>query len=124
VSAVLATGTLTLSTVLLYSFLNGMTPIYLLGLIHYLDHSAAAALARFRLVLTVDDPGYQRLCYQLTTLPARPTLLAAALGVVYGLATLLINVISAQNPGVTSAQTPGSGAGSPVAIVLIWVSIS
>jgi hypothetical protein len=106
-----APGALPLDTVVFYSFLNGMTPAYLLGLIHYLDNSAAAALAQFRPVLTVDAAGYNRLRYHLTTLPAWPTLLAAALGVVYTFVTLLINFFA--------GQSPGPGAGSPIVIGLV-----
>jgi hypothetical protein len=50
------------------------TGVYGLALIHYLDRRAAAALAAFRPVLTVDEKSYAALRYRLTTLPARPTL--------------------------------------------------
>lgn len=105
-----ASGTLALGTVVLYSFLNGMTPAYLLGLVHYLDNSAAAAMSRFRPVLEADDSGYTRLCYQLTTLPPRPTTLAAGLGVIYTFVALLVNVFA------TGDQ--GAGAVSPFLIAL------
>lgn len=110
----LATGMLSLDTALVYSFLNGMTYAYLLGLIHYLDNSAAAALARFRPVLTVDETGYNSLMYRITTLAARPTLIASGLGVIYTLLTLVITVVSV---GIQSAD-----ALSPVVIVMIWAS--
>ena len=71
-----------------------MTYAYLLALVHYLDNSAAAALARFRPVMTVDDAGYNKLSYQLTTLPAWPTLIASGLGALYALGTLLVSILT------------------------------
>jgi len=71
-------------------FLSAMTFVYLLALVHYLDNSAAAALARFRPVMAVNDAEYNRLSYQLTTLPARPTLIASVLGAAYVLGTLVV----------------------------------
>ena len=77
--------------------LEAMTLVFILALIHYLDHSAAAALARFRRVLAVDDAAYKELNYQLTTLPAWPTLLAWSLGAIYAIASLLANVVTYEN---------------------------
>src|SRR6476660_3540836 len=44
-------GQLPISDVVFFSLLNGCTCAYLLGLVHYLDDSAIAALARYRSVL-------------------------------------------------------------------------
>ena len=59
---------------------------YLLALMHYLDKSAASAIATFRPILAPaetggqpsleDEAAFDRLSYQLTTLPPRQTLLA------------------------------------------------
>src|SRR6266496_981840 len=57
--------------------------VYLLFLLHYLDDRAGAAFAAFRPVLA-DDTGYERLRYQLTTMPARPTLLWSLPWLVFG----------------------------------------
>lgn len=89
-----ASGAVDLGSLLFYSFLNGLTFPYLLGLVHYLDNSAAAALSRFRPVMTVDDAGYHKLLYQITMLPARTTLLASALGAAYTFAVLAVNILS------------------------------
>lgn len=63
---------------------------YILGLMHYLDKSAASALASFRPLLvsdqttgrgsSKDEYTYARLAYELTNLPPRPTLLATLAG--------------------------------------------
>jgi hypothetical protein len=112
-SALWSSGTLSLTTAVLYSFLNGMTCAYIPGLIHYLDDAAGAALDRFRPVMTADEDEYNQLCYQLTTLPARPVWIATWLGVIYTfVARLLITV---------TAPTSNAAAGSPVVLVMIEV---
>ena len=107
-----AAGALAPGTFLLDTFLSGMTFAYLLALIHYLDDSAAASLARFRPVMTVDDAGYNKLRYQLTTLPAWPTWIASGLGAIYALGTLLVTILTDDNQG-PRAMSP------PVAVVAV-----
>ena len=58
--------------------------MYWFFVLHYLDQRAGTALADFRPVLTVDDAGYKRLRYQLTTMPARPVLIWSIIGLVFG----------------------------------------
>lgn len=73
---------------------NGKTPVgtidlprvyfvviapYFLWVRTYLDHVASAALDAFRPALTVGDGEFARLRYELTTLPARNTLIVTAL---------------------------------------------
>lgn len=106
-----ANGTLDLSAVLLYSLMNGMTCVYMVGLMHHLDNAAEAALSRLRPLLTVDDAGYNNLQYQLTTLPARSTLIASGIGVVYTIFTILLNIFGYGNTSL--------GALSPVVLVLV-----
>ncbi len=52
---------------------------YVLAIMHYLDKVALDALAKTRYALKVDTEEYARLQYELTTLPARPTLWASIL---------------------------------------------
>jgi hypothetical protein len=54
--------------------------VYYLALMHYLDSYAGQALSQFRPLLQVSDHQFARLHYELTTLPARSTLLASSLG--------------------------------------------
>ncbi len=65
-------------------FLAGAIPL-LLAWIPYLDDRASAALGAMRPALTVNEEEYPKLRYQLTTLPALPTILAnlIALAVVF-----------------------------------------
>jgi hypothetical protein len=56
---------------------------FFLALIHYLDHKADAVLADLRPVLTTSESEYARLRFQLTTLPAGPTLLSSLAGVAW-----------------------------------------
>jgi hypothetical protein len=99
-------GVLGLDVALVYSFLHGATCAYLLALMHYLDNLASAALARFRQVMSVDDVVYERLRYQLTTLPARPTLLASAVGLIYTIASIVIGAMTAGNPSPEVMSSP------------------
>jgi hypothetical protein len=62
-----------------------LTP-YAIGLIHYLDRSAAAAMKSFRPALRGDDSLAQYLTYLVTTLPARLTLVIGLLVTAVGLA--------------------------------------
>jgi hypothetical protein len=64
--------------------LNASSALYNLFVLHYLDDRAGAALSNFRPVLTVDDAEYERLRYQLTTMPARPVLLWSFVGLLFG----------------------------------------
>jgi hypothetical protein len=75
-------------------FLSAMTVAYFLALIHHLDNSAAAALARFRPVMKVDEAAYNRIRYELTTMPARPARIATALGALYAIVSLLIRAVT------------------------------
>ncbi len=50
---------------------------YFLALFQYLDNTAVAALSTLRPALKATEEEYGRLCYEITTLPARPTLLAS-----------------------------------------------
>jgi hypothetical protein len=111
------------ASVVFFGFLNGMTPLYLLALIHYLDDAAAAALARFRPVLTVDETGYDQLGYQLTTLPARPTGIAAGIGVFYTFVALALNTVTVQQAeaGGTAATMTGQQTDAGVAAGVLWM---
>lgn len=65
-----------------------LTIAYLLAMLHFLDRTASEAMARFRPVLLISDQQYADLQYRLTTLPARPTLVATLVGMLLGIITL------------------------------------
>ncbi|MGA7730247.1 MAG: hypothetical protein WCD37_03130 [Chloroflexia bacterium] len=69
--------------------LGAITFPYALTLLHYLDDSAQASLDDFRPIMQIDDAEFSKLRYQFTTLPARPTLVVAGLGALYGVSSLL-----------------------------------
>ncbi|MGH2606559.1 MAG: hypothetical protein ACRDG5_08190, partial [Anaerolineales bacterium] len=85
---------------------------FLLGLMHYLDKTAASALASFRPLLTAakgghgpsvaDQSKFATLSYQLTTLPPRPALVATMGGAVF--AAVLAGVAIAN--GMVPTPTP------------------
>ncbi len=56
---------------------------YLLGAMYYLNRTALRALDDFRPALTMSEPEYARLRYELTTLPARPVLIANLLSLLF-----------------------------------------
>lgn len=62
---------------------------YALAMLHYLDNSAKEALAGFRPAMDIDERQFEELKYRFTTLPARPTLIAAIIGGLYGATFLL-----------------------------------
>jgi hypothetical protein len=59
-----------------------MIPLFL-ALAHWLDDRASAAFASLRPALSASEQDAGRLRYQLTTLPARPALLASMAGLVF-----------------------------------------
>jgi hypothetical protein len=56
---------------------------YLLAVRFYLDRVACAALENFRPALTVDDAEFQRLRYELTTLPVRTSRVVTAVAIIF-----------------------------------------
>ncbi len=88
---------------------------YALALMHYLDDVAHRALKSFRPALHIDDAHYQALDYRLTTLPARPTLLASLLGTLFAVGVL--SSITAFFPDFSAKLILFT---SPAATVLAW----
>jgi hypothetical protein len=66
-----------------------LTIPYALALMHYLDKVAAQTLARFRPLMSISDAEYDLMRYRLTTLPARPVVLAALIGVLNAISVLI-----------------------------------
>lgn len=62
---------------------------YFLALVHYLDKTAARAWEEFQPALDSSQAGARQLEYELTTLPARPTLLVSLAGAVIAVVVLL-----------------------------------
>lgn len=105
---------------------------YQLGLMHYLDNSAASALASFRSLLVPfkngqrassrDQSTYARLAYELTTLPARPCLLATLAGAAL---IVLVHALAAAKGIVPNylAGTAGTTL-STVSVVILGVTLT
>jgi len=87
--------------------------IYSLAMIHYLKQVSGAALDDFRPALETSDSDFASLRYQLTTMPARATLVASVVGLVMGV--VAPTIVSANMPGLIHALKIGT---SPVATVL------
>jgi hypothetical protein len=88
---------------------------YALALMHYLDDVAHRALKSFRPALHIDDSHYRALGYRLTTLPARPTLLASLLGTLFAVGVL--SSITAFFPDFSAKLILFT---SPAATILAW----
>jgi len=86
----------------------------LLGMIHYLDRRASAALETLRPTITLDAEGYAQARYRLATLPALPTLLASI--VTIGIIALL-GLITGESEGSIEALSS-----SPVASGAVFAS--
>lgn len=111
-------GTFPITDAIFFSVLNGCTTAYLLGLVHYLDKTAAEAFARYRSVLKGNDADYDMLGYQLTTLPRRPTNIVTFIGVLYALASIFADSTTA------AGSTTESFSVSLLVVIVIGVSIS
>jgi hypothetical protein len=98
---------------------------------HYLDKSAASAMASFRPLLTPGGTGgspsprdggmFARLSYEVTTLPALPTLAAAVVAVVLTVAGYFFQTSSAHLPPYL-AGTAGTPLSTASAMALFFVS--
>ncbi|GIK71217.1 MAG: hypothetical protein BroJett021_02050 [Chloroflexota bacterium] len=63
--------------------------VWYFALVSYLNWTASRAMERFRPAYRGDDATYTSLCYRLTTMPARPTLLVSLAGAVWGIFLLI-----------------------------------
>ncbi len=104
----------------LHLVLTGTIP-YTFALIHYLDRCAENALLKFRPALDVTDAEYAELRYQLTTMPARQTVMASVIGI--GLAALTLNLAPAdwQRPAAFQASSLSAGFNVVVTVVMWWI---
>jgi hypothetical protein len=66
-------------------------------LMHAFDRRAMTALARFRPTLRADASPYPNLLYELTTLPARPTILAGLIGLAFGAISVAAGQVGLQD---------------------------
>jgi hypothetical protein len=78
-----------------HTFIAGIIPL-LLGLCLHLDNRAEEALRTLRPAMKASEEELARLRYEVTTLPARPTLLASLAGVAF---ILLVNLLLGTSRG-------------------------
>jgi hypothetical protein len=109
--------------------------VYLLALMHYLDKSAASAIASFHPLLSSANRGtrlslhdqskYAELSYRLTTLPPRPTLIATLAGTGFGVMWLLFQTTAGilPPPLAGTARTTFSTA-SMLILLLVGMALS
>jgi hypothetical protein len=98
--------------------LTTCSALYVLGVLHYLDDHAGAALDRFRPALGTSDAEYAVLRYRITTMSARWVWVATAAGVGLVLLTVVPALLAGELP-------PGWGALPlliPVELFFIFIS--
>ncbi len=94
-----------------HMFLAGMISFFL-ALLPYLDSMAEVALATLRPALTTDGDEYERLRYELTTLPSSPTLLASLAAIIF------LNLLTALFGAPAHFQTLAST--SPISAAVLY----
>jgi hypothetical protein len=114
-------GSLPVGTLFPAHVVLAITGAYLLFVLHYLDDMAGAALSDFRPVLTVDDAGYERLRYEITTMPARPTLIWSLAGLVFGVAVPTLLLPESQLRAFKVFTSPAASVVDYLLIVLGWM---
>jgi hypothetical protein len=96
-------------------FIAGLIP-FLLALSHFFDNRADSALKTLRTAMKASEEEYSRLGYELTTLPARPTLLVSLMGVTF---ILVLNTLLGTSSGFSALATfPASRT------VIYWMYVS
>ena len=83
--------------------------VFYVGLIHYIDETAAGALERFRPLLTIDDESVARLHYRLTTMPAHHALAAGITGA--AMSVTVLPFMPENNPHLLTLQGPAEWLG-------------
>lgn len=100
-------GALSLGTLLPAQLFMPAMIILLLAMPHYLDNRSESALAAMRPILKANEEEYSRLRYEITTLPAWPTLLASLATVIL---ILLLGAIGGRESSLEAfAPWPVSG---------------
>jgi hypothetical protein len=96
-------------------------PLYGVAAIHFTDRVAANALRRFRPVMKGGETEYQAALYRLTTLPARPVLIAGLLGAVSTVVQLSFSTTEASAALQHVATTPISITLHNINIIVAWI---
>jgi hypothetical protein len=94
---------------------------YTLALIHYLDRSAEHSLLKFRPALTVNESEFAALRYELTTLPARQTVMASLISVGIAAFALRFAPESWSRPAAFPESSVSMGLNIILAVLMWWV---
>jgi hypothetical protein len=80
-----------------FQFFFPINYVLAIFLMHAFDRRAITALKRFRPTLRPDALPYPRLQYELTTLPARPTIVAGLVGLAFGAISVAVGQVGLQD---------------------------
>ena len=97
----------------------GIVTAYGVVLMHYLDRAALRSLEVARPVLDVDDEGYRLLRYELSTMPARATLLASLGGMAFAVVVIFALPDSLRGQMYLFTSTPATVLEVTV-FILLW----
>ncbi len=100
-----------------------LTIPYALALMHYLDKVAAQTLARFRPLMSMSDSEYNLMLHRLTTLPARPVMIAAIIGVLNAISVLIWIPYTLKVNGLHFTDTPLSLHFNQSLSLFIWAVV-
>ena len=117
-------GVYPVGTIYPYHLVFTAIAVYSVAMIHYLDRVAGHSLQAFRPALTGDDADFARLKYELTTMPRRPSALAALIGLSLGVPVAL-TVADARMQALTKLiDSMPSLALNVVLLAFIWSMIA
>lgn len=73
-----------------------LSPVVVMAMMYYFDDWAETALATFRPAMSIEEAEYEKVRYQLTTLPRLQTFIASFIGLAYGLIYLILLITPQQ----------------------------
>ncbi len=99
-----------------------LVAFYALALMHYLDDVARHALDTYRPAMRADETHSRNLAYRLTNLPARPTLVASVVGVIFAIGVLMLLYFAAPDFAnkLILFTSPAATVVESVVFVLLW----
>jgi len=101
-------------------------PVVALAAIHYLDAKALDALQTLRPALSIDDEDFRSLRYQLTTLPALPTVVWSLAGLAFAVGYVVFGLalpVRQRGPAAISFDAATALVGFPLLAVLFFHTV-
>lgn len=113
-------GVYPVGTFFLYHLIFTGLVIYGLALVHYFDKVAGDALVALRPALTGTEAEFDRLHYEISTMPARSSIVAVVAGIVLGIPIVLLFADSRTLALTKAFDTPPSMVLNIILLFVIW----